>query len=332
MLSRPALVVVLAVAAACGDDGPSPAAESTGAVETSAASTSSGAVTSDTGGGDTTTGAPVVPLGPWRVMTFNIMCESCTPDGYEQWDARIPHIGDTIRRHDPDLLGTQELFSAVEVDEIAAEIPGYTSIWFAKPTEDMLDYADAAIWYRTEMFEEVEHGFYWLSPKPDMPYSTGFAAPQLPRLVAWARLRAVAEDVEFVFATTHFDNNAPSQERSAPLVLERTASLGAEVPVLMVGDFNSDLADLAYDILTQGVDGEGPRFDDAFVQSGDAWRQDTNLDPVPSYEPAGRIDHVFMTGAPWTATDWVVDQWGYGPDMMYTSDHFAISVELAIPG
>jgi endonuclease/exonuclease/phosphatase family metal-dependent hydrolase len=263
-------------------------------------------------------------------MSFNVMCSSCTPEGYEPWSARVPHIGDTIRRYDPDLIGTQELFAGGEVAQIEAEIPGYTSIWFAGPTEDDLDYADAAIFYRTAMFEEVEHGFYWLSPNPDTPYSTGFDAPQLPRLVVWARLRALAEDYEIVFATTHFDNNSPSQELSAPLVLERTAALATDLPIIMVGDFNSQPSDLAYEILTQGVDGTGPRFDDAFTLAAQ-WRQDTNLDPSPSYDPLGRIDHIFATGASWTATDWVVDQWGYGASMMYTSDHFAIAVDLAVP-
>ncbi len=333
-----AVVAVVAVVTvmACTDDGGAVTNDPTDA--TTGDTTTTGSTGSTTTGVDSssaadtsTTGGPAVPaLGPWRVMTFNVMCSSCTPDGFEPWDLRVPHMGDTIRRHDPDLLGTQELFTGAEVEELEAELPGYTSVWFAKPTPDNLDYADAAIFYRTELFEEVEHGFYWLSPKPDTAYSTGFAAPQLPRLVVWARLRALAEDYELVFATTHFDNNAPSQELSAPVVLERTAALGDELPVIMVGDYNSQTNDLAYEILTTGVDGSGPRFEDAFALS-EQWRQDTNLDPAPQYDPASRIDHVFVAGAPWTASDWAVDQWGYGPTMMYTSDHFAISVELAVP-
>src|ERR1041384_796995 len=101
------------------------------------------------------------------------------------------------------------------------------------------------------MCEEGEVGFYWLSAKPDEPYSVGFAAPQLPRLVTWARLHALDEDFDVLFATTHFDNNSPSQEMSAPLVLERTAALASELPVIMVGDFNSQPTDLAYTILTE---------------------------------------------------------------------------------
>ena len=55
------------------------------------------------------------------------------------------------------------------------------------------------------------------------------------------------------------------QELSAPLVLERTAALASELPVIMVGDYNSQPSDPAYAILTEGVDGAGPRFADAFV-------------------------------------------------------------------
>jgi len=326
------------ILAGCGDDG--------AAVTTADASTSTDAsTTTTTGTGDAsttgeaptttemptsgTTGAPVPPLGPWRVMTFNVMCAGCTPEGFEGWDTRVPYTGDTIRRHAPDLVGVQELFLGEEVAQLEAELPGYTSIWFAKPDAMSLDYADAAIFYRSDKFTEVEHGFYWLSPTPDVPYSTGFSIPQFARMVTWARMKAVAEDHEFLFATTHFDNNSPSQEMSAPIVLERTAALASELPVIMVGDFNSRTDDLAYVRLTAGEGGAGPRFDDAFVLAGE-WRSDSNLDPVPAYEPAQRIDHVFVAGAPWQARDWVVDLWGYGPTMHETSDHFAIAVELAV--
>ena len=340
-MPAPRLALILApvcLALACGDpqqtttDASSDATATTPGTSSTGADASSGAgTTAPTTGGDSSTGAPVVPpLGPWRIMTFNVMCSSCAPGGFEDWDARVPYTGDTVLRHDPDLIGFQELFNAEEVGEIEAQLPGYTTIWFAAQNPGDLDYADATIAYRTSMFAEVEHGFYWLSPTPDTPYSNGFAAPQLPRLVVWARLRALAEGHEFVFATTHFDNNTPSQELSAPLVLARTAALADELPVIMVGDYNSDPADPAYAILTQGVDGEGPRFADAFVLAAD-WRADSNREPKPAYDPALRIDHVFLAGAPWQARDWVVDQWGYGPTLHYTSDHFAIAVEVAVP-
>lgn len=331
---HPRLLLCLALAACGGDpstttddDTGGDASSTTGGDPTSSgtSTTSDDGTTSSSSGDESTTGAAAAPpLGPWRIMAFNIMCQSCGLPGYEDWDLRIPHIGDTIRRHDPDLLGTQELFSGENVDQLAAEIPGYTSVWFKKPDPDSLDYADAAIWYRTGMFEEVEHGFYWLSPKPDVPYSTGFSTPQFARLVAWARLRSLADDgAEFVFATTHFDNNTPSQELSAPLVIERTASQAERWPVILVGDFNSRPDSVAYATLAAS-------FTNTFDIAG-AWRSDTNLDPGPAYEPSQRIDHMFVAGAPWLASDWTVDQWGYGPNLHATSDHWALSVLVEVP-
>ncbi len=332
-LTGPLLAAVLATSACAAppDDADASTADAstTDAVEptTGAAATASSDGSSSS---EATTGAASPPIGPWRVMTFNVMCSSCAPGGFEDWDSRVPYTGDTIRRHDPDLIGLQELFDGGEVAQIEAELPGYTTIWFAARDPGDLDYADATIAYRSGMFEALEHGFYWLSPTPDTPYSNGFAPPQLPRLVAWARLRELDSQLEFVFATTHFDNNAPSQEMSAPLVLERTAALAGEAPVIMVGDFNSRPDSPTYAILTAGVDGEGPRFADAFVLSP-AWRADSNLEPAPDYDPNQRIDHVFLAGADWQAADWAVDQWGYGATMHYTSDHFAISVEVSAP-
>jgi endonuclease/exonuclease/phosphatase family metal-dependent hydrolase len=251
MPAAPRLAVIASLALACATDPQATSADDTSG-EPGTSSTTSTDSTSSTSGDDASTTTPttgaaesstgeviVPPLGPWRVMTFNVMCSSCAPEGFEDWEERVPYTGDTVRRHDPDLIGFQELFNGEEVAQIEAELPDYTTIWFAAADPGDLDYADATIAYRSSMFAEVEHGFYWLSPTPDTPYSNGFASPQLPRLVVWARLRALAEDHEFVFATTHFDNNSPSQELSAPLVLERTAALADELPVIMVGDFNS---------------------------------------------------------------------------------------------
>jgi hypothetical protein len=122
-------------------------------------------------------------------MTFNVMCAGCTPEGFEGWDARVPYTGDTICRHDPTRSGCRSCSSARRVAQIEAELPGYTSIWSAKSDSVSLDYADAAIFYRSDMFTGVEHGFYWLSPTPEAPYSTGFSIPRFARMVTRARLR-----------------------------------------------------------------------------------------------------------------------------------------------
>lgn len=271
---------------------------------------------------------PELPApGPMVVMTFNILCSFCD-DTYDPWEDRVGYISDTIARHDPDLVGLQELYTAEEVQQLLDLNPGYEALFYE---DEAMAYADATIWWRADRYEALESGFYWLSPAPDTPYSVGFSPPQLPRLVAWVRLRELASDAELLFVDTHFDNNSPSQELSAPLLLERTEAQAGELPIVVVGDFNSKPDSTAYGILVNGVDGGGLALTDAF-ESATEWSVDTNQRPAEPYDPAQRIDHVLVAGGSWTVPWWVVDTWVYGDSQMHTSDHFAIAAELVFEG
>jgi endonuclease/exonuclease/phosphatase family metal-dependent hydrolase len=264
---------------------------------------------------------------PMVVMTFNILCSFCN-DRYDPWADRLGYIADTIARHDPDLVGLQELFTAAEVQQLLDLNPGYDALFYS---DDTSDYADATIWWRSDRYELLDSGFYWLSPAPDLPFSVGFSQPQLPRLVAWAQLRELSTEAELFFATTHFDNNTPSQELSAPLLLERTEASAGTLPIIVVGDFNSRPDSTAYGILTNGVEPGGFALTNSF-DLANAWSVDSNQDPVPPYDPAIRIDHIFVAGGEWTVPWWVVDTWVYGASQLHTSDHFAMAAELAFAG
>ena len=263
---------------------------------------------------------------PLSVMTFNVLCSLCGSAEFDPWEERLPYFEDIFARHDPDLIGIQELTPlAGEVDQILERAPGRAALYFAP--EAGLPYPDATILYRTERFEVLEHGEYWLSPTPDEPRSTGFADPQLPRLLVWARFADLENGGELYFASTHFDNNTPSQELSAPLVKQRTFP-HLEGPVVVVGDFNAKPPSPAYGILTSQA--EGFAFVDTFDRAAEPGIVE-NQDPDPSYDVDSRIDHVFLAG---TAADWSVETWFadlsvYGPNQRYPSDHFPIAVKLA---
>jgi endonuclease/exonuclease/phosphatase family metal-dependent hydrolase len=140
-------------------------------------------------------------------------------------------------------------------------------------------------------------------------------------------LRRTSDDAELFFATTHFDNNSPSQELSAPLVLERTPPAAAGRPIVLVGDFNSRPDSTAYATL---MNAEEFHFDDAFALAPD-WTMETNQAPAPAYDTTDRIDHVLLAGTAWQVERWIVDTWIYGPNDRYVSDHFAIAADLVAP-
>lgn len=181
------------------------------------------------------------------VMTFNVLCAFCGGTEYDPWDERLFYFRDLFGRHEPDLIGLQELALESDLAQLQRVSKGYEAITFR---DDEVTYADATIFYRSTRFEERAHGFYWLSPTPDEKFTTGFAdGRQLARLVTWARLFDLTTGRELYFLTTHFDNNYPSQEKSAPLFLERTAPLAETHPVIITGDFNAKTYSPAYAVL-----------------------------------------------------------------------------------
>lgn len=335
MVREQQLVLVLALSFAvhgCGGASGSESGEAGGS--TGETADTSGDTSPDTSGEETSgeTGAPDLPddlpvLEPAVVMTFNVLCSFCD-DTYDPWEDRVGYISDTIARHGPDLVGLQELFTADEVAQLLDQNPGYEALFYSDETSD---YADATIWWRADRYELLDSGFYWLSPAPDLPFSVGFSSPQLPRMVAWAQLLELSSGAELLFVDTHFDNNTPSQELSAPLLLERTEAQAGALPIIAVGDFNSRPDSPAYATLVGGVDGAGFALTNSF-DLADAWSVESNQDPVPAYDPAIRIDHIFVAGGEWTVPWWVVDTWVYGDSMLHTSDHFAMVAQLEFEG
>jgi endonuclease/exonuclease/phosphatase family metal-dependent hydrolase len=268
-----------------------------------------------------------LPKKSLSVMTFNVLCSICKGGEYDPWAERLGYFEDIFERHDPDLIGIQELSPlSGEVDALLDRLPDRAALYFQE--EGWPPYPDAAIYYRKSRFSVLESGQYWLSPTPDVPRSIGFASPQLPRLVYWARLLDRAGDREMFFASTHFDNNSPSQEKSAPLALERTAPFAAAMPVVFVGDFNAKPGSAAYQTLTEDSS-QGFVFQNAYDLAPSPGIVE-NQDPDPVYDPASRIDHVFVAGAgvAWTAASWHADLTVYGAKNRYPSDHFPVVATL----
>ncbi|MBI4700042.1 MAG: endonuclease/exonuclease/phosphatase family protein [Deltaproteobacteria bacterium] len=272
---------------------------------------------------------PPGPPEPIVVMTFNVMCSFCGASEYDPWDTRLGYFEDIFARHDPDLVGLQELAFPAEVEQMLALRPGFAAVFYQP--EDAVPYPDPTVLYRTDRFELLSHGFYWLSPTPDVPSSTGFAEHQLPRVVAWTELRDRRSRRQLLFATTHFDNNSPSQELSAPLLLERTAPWAARMPVVVVGDFNSQPEDEAFRVLTEQGNAGLTLADTQPLAS--KWSVDTNQSPAPAYDLAGRIDHIFVAPAAeqWTVGAWSADLHVFGDEQRYPSDHWPITATLTTP-
>lgn len=275
---------------------------------------------------------PAVEPGPIdvRVMSFNVLCSFCDKS-YDPWAERVPYIADILTRHDPDLVGLEELTTGDEVREITALVPGYDAVFLEDPDAPLFkEYGDATVLVRSSKFRILAHGSYFLSATPDQNWSSGWAGAQLWRIVTWVHLRQRSDGRELFFAATHFDNNTPNQEKSAPLLLERTEPWAKRMPALAVGDFNSTPDSEAYRLLTSGATEGGLALANTF-DAAVTFEQVHNQPATPAWDSGERIDHIFAASPePWSCARWAVDQTVYGSSKKYPSDHYPIAADVTL--
>ena len=83
------------------------------------------------------------------------------------WGQRYPVIAQIVQYHDFDIFGTQECFLH-QLKDMKEALPGYDYIGVGR--DDGKDKGEhSAIFYRTDKFDIVEKGDFWLSETPDVP-------------------------------------------------------------------------------------------------------------------------------------------------------------------
>lgn len=140
---------------------------------------------------------PVYPDRPpeLSVLTFNIWYD------YEnQWEQRKEVLHEYLVRTDPDIMGLQEVVSAVP-----------------------------------EYFLDRNRPLEWLSHTPDIAWSNHWGHI-VPTSVTWAKIESTRSGHTFVAKNTHLGVLRPrGRRRSVELIYSRTPN---DIPVVIMGDFN----------------------------------------------------------------------------------------------
>lgn len=256
----------------------------------------------------TTTGEMKTTAGEIRAVTFNIRYDNPN-DGVHAWSNRRERVAELLRGFDADIIALQEAMKH-QLDFLQSELPDWTFIGVGRT--DGRDAGEfSPIGFRTEQFELIEWGTWWLSPTPDQP-SRGWDAA-LPRIATWARLRDLHAGVSFLVVGTHFDHRGEiAREESAKLI---DSKLADEPRVLLMGDFNAVPKSPPHRALV-------PNMTDA---AGDDQRATwCGWDGEP--DPGRRIDWILARGLIRTAYD--VPAWSM-PDRP-ESDHLPVVATFII--
>ena len=170
------------------------------------------------------------------VMTFNIRYDTPT-DGVNAWPKRRAFVADIIRKHDPDLLGLQEVL-VTQRDELLAELPAYESVGVGRDDGDRKG-EFSPLFFRKTRFNVIDKGWFWLSETPDRTGSKGWDAA-CPRIATWARLRDLITKDEVLVLNTHFDHRGDTARRMSAGLVWEFLEKHSSVPRIVLGDFNCD--------------------------------------------------------------------------------------------
>jgi endonuclease/exonuclease/phosphatase family metal-dependent hydrolase len=260
-----------------------------------------------------------------RVMSFNIRYGTAG-DGENRWDNRKVFLVETIRSFDPDLLGTQETLK-FQRDYLHEQLPGYAVIGVGR-NDGQDDGEMMALYYRQERFEELDHGHFWLSERPDETGSKSWDS-SLPRMVTWVRLRdrQQPDAPPLTFFNTHFDHvGATARLESARLLRTRIESASESGPVVVTGDFNCGEESPPYQALFGQAGSTSPVVDAVRVMHREPVGDEGTFSGFRADQTAGpRIDWIAVSPE-WTVEAADIDR--TSRDGRTPSDHWPVTATL----
>lgn len=204
------------------------------------------------------------------------------------WGQRLPIIAQQILFHDLEIFGTQE-GKYNQLEQMKALLPGYEYIGAGR--DDGIHAGEhSAIFYKTEVFDLLDHGDFWLSPTPDVP-SKGWDAA-LNRICTWGHFRVKETRQELYYMSLHMDHiGVQARMESAKLVVDKIKEICGGKPVVLTGDFNVDQNNPIYNVFT----GSGILSDSYEICEIRYALDGTANGFDPNSFTTSRIDHVFVT-------------------------------------
>lgn len=257
--------------------------------------------------------AAAATVAPLRVMTFNVRTPS--PDGVNVWENRRDLFVRTIRDADPDVFGTQELHKE-QGDYVVAKLPHYA--WFGEGRRGGDGDEHMGVFFRTDRLKVLESGNFWLSDTPDVPGSISWGHP-FPRMVTWALFERKADGRRFYFFDTHLpyrDEDEAARTKGAKEILAHIEALPKNVPVVLVGDFNTTPASRAHALLATVLT-------DARATAPERAGPDKTFHAFTGL-PTEQIDWILTRGFTALSADTITVHDG----KVYPSDHFPVRATL----
>jgi endonuclease/exonuclease/phosphatase family metal-dependent hydrolase len=255
---------------------------------------------------------------PVKVMSFNVRYPS-KGDGANIWEMRKDLLVETVRKHAPDLMGTQELFKE-QGDYIVEKLPEYA--WFGVSRRGNTVDEHMGVFYRKDRLSPESPGNFWLSETPDVAGSSSWDM-SLPRMVTWGVFTVKSSGRKFLFFNTHFPHrreDEPARLNCAKLIRGEIERRAGNLPFLMTGDFNAPADGEVYRVFS-------PMLTDVWSAAAKRTGPEGTFHGFSGKPGNARIDWILFRG-PWTVLDaTTLTDNDVG---RYPSDHFPVLATVVL--
>ncbi|WP_422055576.1 endonuclease/exonuclease/phosphatase family protein [Sphingomonas sp.] len=251
-----------------------------------------------------------------RVMSFNVRLP-LESDGPNRWQARRDLFIETLRRADPDAIGTQELWK-IQGDYVVERLPQFS--WLGVDRRGGHGDEHMGVFFRRDRMKVVDLGNFWLSDTPAVPGSISWGHPY-PRMATWGQFETNAGQ-RFWLINTHFPYRAEDEaarSKCAVAIADWVARRPAGEMVVLTGDFNTGPESEAHRLLSAGLR-------DAWVAAPQRTGPEGTFHGF-SGTPGKRIDWVMARGM----TPAAVETIDFGRGGRFPSDHFPVVADYRWP-
>lgn len=168
------------------------------------------------------------------IMSTNVRCISPTDFFDRSWFNRAELICRDINSVKPDIIGFQEA-TFVHYDYLQKILEGYDSEMAYR--DDFVLSEGCPIFWRSDKFERIDSGSFWLSETPDV-MSKDWGSEHY-RICVYVILRDLSTGKQFAVFNTHLDHTSDQARiNGIAVVLDKIAAFG-DLPSYLMGDMNA---------------------------------------------------------------------------------------------
>lgn len=254
------------------------------------------------------------------LMSYNIRYDTHR-DSSNAWTYRKSFLLNQVQFYQPDIMGTQEGLKH-QLDFLDQGLDNYQYVGIGR--DDGVTKGEyTAIFYRTDRFNLLKEGTFWLS---QTPHKVGLGWDAVcNRTCTYILIEDQTSQQKYWVLNTHFDHiGKVARQNAATLILEKIKNLNTQNhPIILMGDFNVEPTDPVYELLNKQM------VDTKTISQTPPFGNEGTFNGFKFHQPlTRRIDYIFVDRAQLDVLKYAA--LSDSKDCRYPSDHLPVFVEIMI--